>query len=182
MKSSGKLEKYYYHSFPMHAVLVTVNDLNEKTNAITIAWHTPISRKPPLYGISVAPMRFSHQLINQTEEFVINFLPFEFSKKIHYCGTHSGKKIEKLKNIGLNLEPANKIKTPHIKEGYAHLECKLNESITIGDHTLFVGQVVYVSGLEKAFSTNILDSNVVKPSFYLGDNFYTTIAKIKEKF
>ena len=55
MKIVGNISKFYHYAFPMQAVLVTVNDQNRKTNAITIAWHTPISKKPPLYGISVGP-------------------------------------------------------------------------------------------------------------------------------
>ena len=65
---SNQLAKFYYYSFPMQAVLVTCRDENEKTNVLTIAWHTPISRNPPLYGISVAPGRYSHELIKTTED------------------------------------------------------------------------------------------------------------------
>lgn len=181
MKTPGNIEKYYYHAFPMHAVLVTCNDDKDKTNAITIAWHTPISKKPPLYGISVAPSRYSHTLINTAKEFVINFLPYDYIKHIHYCGTRSGKDTEKLKEIGLTLEPSKTLQTPQIKEGYAHLECKLYDAPTIGDHTLFIGNITHVSGLKDAFSSEILDTNIIQPSLYLGDNYYITASKSKDK-
>ena len=43
-----QLNKFYYYAFPMQAVLVTCNDEKGNTNVITIAWHTPISKNPPL--------------------------------------------------------------------------------------------------------------------------------------
>ena len=86
MKVKGNMQNFYYYSFPMQAVLVTCNDRSGKTNVITIAWHTPISKDPPLYGISVAPKRYSHGLIQKTNEFVINFAPYEIADIVNFCG------------------------------------------------------------------------------------------------
>ena len=41
----------------MQTVLVTCNNHKGKPNIITLAWHTPLSSKPPLYGIAIAPKR-----------------------------------------------------------------------------------------------------------------------------
>jgi flavin reductase (DIM6/NTAB) family NADH-FMN oxidoreductase RutF len=145
MKVEGTLEKYYHYAFPMQTVLVTCNDDGGKTNIITLAWHTPISRKPPYYGISIGPKRYSHGLIEQRKEFVINFIPYSLVEAAQFCGTHSGKTTDKLFQTGLSLVQSSKVNTPSIKEGYAHLECTLVKSISLGDHTLFVGEVVAVS-------------------------------------
>ena len=85
MKVDGTIEKFYQYSFPMQTVLVTCNDEHGKTNVITIAWHTPISKKPPLYGISLAPSRYSHDLIKKNKEFVVNFVHYKMVEKAHFC-------------------------------------------------------------------------------------------------
>ena len=110
MKVDGNMDKYYYYSFPMQAVLVTCNDEQGQTNVLTIAWHTPISKNPALYGISIAPKRYSHTLIEKTKEFVINFVPFELVDKVHFCGTRSGTKVNKISEGNLTLIPAKKVK------------------------------------------------------------------------
>jgi len=179
---SDQLDKFYYYSFPMQAVLVTCRDEQNKTNVITIAWHTPISRDPPLYGISVAPGRYSHTLIKTTEEFVVNFMPFDFVEKIHFCGTNSGRNINKIDEINLTYGEAKKIKTKIITEGFAHFECTLHDSIKIGDHTLFIGKIINVQLDDGSFVNNILDNNNIKPAYYLGGNAYTTIDKKTKKF
>ena len=177
-----QLEKFYYYTFPMHAVLVTCNDENKKTNIITISWQCPISKNPPLYGISVAPTRYSHDLIKKSKEFVINFLPFDFVEKVNFCGTRSGRNIQKIEQSNLTLIPSKEISTPSIQESYSILECKLKESIPLGDHTFFVGEVVNISSDEDAFQDDILENKHIQPTFYLGKNIYTTIAQTRKKF
>jgi len=165
----------------MQTVLVTCNDDTEKTNIITLAWHTPISRKPPLYGISIAPKRFSHALIKKSKEFVINFIPYSLNKEAQFCGTHSGRSTEKLCKTGLTLAPSKKLSTPLIKEGYAHLECNLVTSASYGDHTLFVGEVIAVSTDKGAFKNELLRTDCIHPLYYIGENEYTTLDRIKRK-
>jgi len=181
MKIKGDIGKFYHYAFPMQAVLVTCNDEKGKTNVITIAWHTPISRNPPLYGISIAPKRYSHGLIEKTKEFVVNFAPYQLVDKVNFCGTHSGRKTNKIEDTKLTLIPAQKIKVPLIKESYAHLECKLARTLTAGDHTLFIGEVVNILVDENAFADDLLDNKKIQPVYYIGDNRYTTIDKKEKK-
>ena len=182
MKINGKMNKFYYYAFPMQAVLVTCNDEKGKTNAITIAWHTPISKDPPLYGISVAPSRYSHDLIQKTKEFVINFVPYEQAHIANFCGKNSGIDTDKIKEMDLTLTPSQKLKTPIIKECFSHLECKLYETLTLGDHTMFIGEVVNVLADKDAFIDDLLDNGKIKPTYYIGGNVFTTVSKAKKKF
>ena len=181
MKTDAPLEHYYHYAFPMQTVLVTCNDEAGKTNIITLAWHTPISRTPPLYGISISPKRYSHGLIEKTKEFVVNFVPYSLVEAADYCGTHSGRSTDKVYQTGLTLIPAKKLMVPLIKEGYAHLECKLTKNIPIGDHTLLVGEVVAVSADENAFKDDLLRTQTVHPLYYIGENSYTTLDRVKRK-
>jgi len=182
MKINGKINKFYYYAFPMQAVLVTCNDEKGKTNAITIAWHTPISKDPPLYGISVAPSRYSFNLIEKTKEFVINFVPYEKAHIADFCGKNSGIDTDKIKEMDLTLISSQKLKTPIIKECFSHLECKLYESWAIGDHTMFIGEVINVLVDNNAFVDDLLDNEKIKPTFYIGENVFTTVDKSKKKF
>lgn len=180
MKTHMDISKFYHYAFPMQAVLVTCNDDNGQTNPITIAWHTPISKNPALYGISVAPTRYSHNLIEKSKEFVINFVPYSLVEKVHFCGSHSGRKIDKIKQAGLTLADSEKIKTKYIKECFAHFECNLHDTIVLGDHTLFVGEIVNILADEDAFIDDKL-SKKITPCYYIGDCVYTTIKDIREK-
>jgi len=181
MKVQGTIENYYHYAFPMQTVLVTSQDEKNHTNIITLAWHTPISRKPPLYGISLSPKRYSYAQIKKRKEFVINFIPYSLVEAADYCGTHSGRNTDKLCYTGLTLSPGKKLSTPRIKEAYAHLECTLVKSLTLGDHTLLVGEVVAVSADKNAFQNELLRTDRIHPVYYIGDNAYTTLDRVKRK-
>lgn len=182
MKKTGNIEKFYQYAFPMQAAILTCIDKNGRTNPITVAWHTPISKKPALYGVSIAPSRYSYKLINESKEFAINFASYKMVEKIHFCGTKSGKNIDKIKETGLTLSDSKKIKTKIISECYANLECKLYKSIKLGDHTFFVGEVLNTEIDEDAFENDVLNNKKVEPCYYLGSNMYTTISNIKKQF
>ena len=174
MKISREVSDFSSFCYPKTAMLVTCSDENNKTNAITIAWHTTISKNPPLYGISIAPSRFSYELIKNSKEFIVNFMPYEMVDTVHYCGTHSGKKKDKIKEINLSLEPSKTLKTEQIKSAYAHLECSLYDSIKLGDHSFIIGKVEHVSVDNKSFKDKLLTKQI-KPLLYLGNNVYTTV-------
>jgi flavin reductase (DIM6/NTAB) family NADH-FMN oxidoreductase RutF len=181
MKVDGDIKKYYHYAFPMQAVLVTCNDKKGQTNIITLAWHTPISRTPPLYGISIAPKRFSHKCIEVSKEFVINFIPYSLVQEAHFCGTHTGRLTDKVCTTGLTLISEKKLHTPMIKEAYAALECKLVDKKTVGDHVLFIGEVVSVLVDDNAFKDDLLRTDRIHPLYYIGENSYTTLDRAKRK-
>ncbi len=181
MKIEGNIDRYYHYAFPMQTVLVTCNDETGKTNIITLAWHTPLSQNPPLYGISISPKRYTHDMIEKTREFIVNFIPYSYVEAAHYCGTHSGREIDKICTTGLTLIPSKKLHVPRIKEGYAHLECTLTQSIPLADHTFFVGEVIAVSADENAFRDDLLRTDLIHPLYYIGENSYTTLDRVKRK-
>lgn len=139
------------YTYPRQAVLITVVGRDNIPNIMTVSWHSPLSRSPPLYGISILPKRYSHNLILDSKEFVVNHAPFEIVEKVHYCGRHTGRDVDKFKEAGLTDIKAKKVKPPIIKECYAHFECKLSDYHIYGDHTWFVGEVVYVTVDKKFF-------------------------------
>ena len=66
---------------PRLAVLVTCCDLAGEPNVFTVAWQTPLSHRPPLVGISVGCTRYSHRLISDTGEFVVNIVGRRLKKR-----------------------------------------------------------------------------------------------------
>lgn len=179
MKIDLPLENYYQYAFPMPTVLITCNDAKGNTNIITIAWHTTLSSKPPLYGISIAAKRHSYECIKTTKEYAINFIPFELGQKAHFCGTHTGRELDKIKETNLILESAQKIHVPLLADSYVSFECILRDEIPIGDHIFLVGEVVAVQAEEHAYIDDQLNTDHTQPLWYLGDNRYTTLNKTK---
>ena len=163
---------------PRLVVLVSCVDEAGKANVITLAWSMPVSINPPIVVISIAPKRYSHQLIEKTREFVVNVPTMDIVRETLFCGRRSGKTYDKFKETRLTPLPAKMVQPPIIKECVAHLECKLHQQITIGDHTLFIGRVLTAYADDGVFDKKF-DLKKVKPIYHMGgDDFVTLVPEI----
>ncbi|WP_455142284.1 flavin reductase family protein [Candidatus Hodarchaeum mangrovi] len=141
-QSIENLDLAYRFLYPRLTIIVSCGTM-EKANALTIAWSTPLSVNPPLMGISITKKRFSHQIIKNQGEFVINIPNFSQVDSAYYLGTISGREdTNKIIKAGFTLERSSKIDAPKLKECLINIECKLIEIVPTGDHDLFIGEVI----------------------------------------
>ena len=159
---------------PMHTVLVSCVGKAGKPNVLPLAWAMPTSRDPALVAVSVAPSRYSHRLIEETKEFVVNLPTLDIIKETLTCGTTTGKTTDKFAETGLTPSPAKKVKAPIIKEYIAHLECKLHSQFKTGDHTIFVGEVV-AAYANKGVFTDTYNIDEARMLYHLGGNVFATL-------
>lgn len=153
-------------------VLVTVVG-NDGPDVSTVPWTVPLSLDPPQVGIAVFPYHFLHDQINQAEECAINVICEDILKQAVYCGTVPGREVDKFKQTGLTPEEPKEIEAPLIKECIGHLECGLVNRFTIGDHTLFVGQVIAASAESDLFDFAWkVTERELRPVVHLGKNNY----------
>lgn len=158
-------------------ILVTVEG-ERYPNIITLAWCTPVSARPPLVAISVAPSRYSHSLILKSGEFVINIPNASLLQVVQRCGTVSGRNVDKFKDNNLTPIPASKVKAPLIAECVGHIECKLYDKFTAGDHTIFIGEVVAGAVNEDLYDGHLItDKEEGGTLHHLGGNAYAIAGK-----
>jgi flavin reductase (DIM6/NTAB) family NADH-FMN oxidoreductase RutF len=159
-------------------ILVTSRHGDEES-IITLAWQMPVSASPPMAVISVGPSRYSHDLIAESGQFVINVPPFSLLKETMYCGTVSGRDGDKFKGAGLTREPAQIVSAPLIAECIGHLECKVVNQVTAGDHTLFMGEVVAASAAVGLWDEVWqVDQEEARTIHHLGGSFFCAPEKI----
>jgi flavin reductase (DIM6/NTAB) family NADH-FMN oxidoreductase RutF len=127
--------------FAESVAVVTVK-LNEKTNAMTAAWAIPVSHRPALVVVHIAPQRYTHDMIMESKEFGLSILASDQMEVSQHAGTVSGRKIDKFADGTLKPKPSKVISAPVLGGCAATMECKLEKAISMGDHTIFVGRVV----------------------------------------
>ena len=124
---------------------MTSVDAEGNPNIITLGEIYNLSiREPVIIGIGIAPGRYSHQLIRESREFVVNLPRASMLDKVLMCGKVSGRsQPDKFRLAGLTPLPATMVKPPLIAECPINLECRLwGEPETIGDHDHFRGEVL----------------------------------------
>ena len=153
----------------------------DQVDVMPAIWHTPLSRTPPLIGIVVHPSRHTHDMIRFSEEFALNFPTRALMNHTQYFGTVSGSDVGKLELAKLDTFRASKIQAPLIEKCVAWVECGLQDTMTIGDHTLFIGRVLVVEANEDAFEqTWTLEASDAKPLHYLGMDRYATLGALQQ--
>ena len=110
--------------YPLPAVMVSVTDGKGQDDIITVAWTGTICTNPPMVYISVRPSRFSHHMLMETGEFVINLTTEKLTRATDYCGVRSGRDVDKFKETGLTREKAEFVKAPMIKESPVSIPSK----------------------------------------------------------
>jgi flavin reductase (DIM6/NTAB) family NADH-FMN oxidoreductase RutF len=122
-----------------------------KPNVMTLAWHMPVSSKPPLLAVAVAQKHLTAEYIKSSKEFVINIPGLEMLPQVQYCGSISGRKEDKFSASGLTAKQSQKIGAPIIDECLGHIECKLHSTQEAGDHYIFIGEIVAALADPEAF-------------------------------
>jgi flavin reductase (DIM6/NTAB) family NADH-FMN oxidoreductase RutF len=127
--------------YPVPAVMVTCGP-REKPNIITLAWVGTVCSDPPMLSISIRPSRYSNELIKQQGEFAVNLPTVDLVRVTDYCGSVSGRKVEKFGATGLAALPAIAIETVIIAECPINIECQVTQVLPLGAHDLFLGKIV----------------------------------------
>jgi len=165
---------YFY--YPRLVCVIGVRDESKgTTNFAPVAWTTPLSSDPPLFGACLSPKTYSHQLVLKTGEFTVNFLTEAHAALADELGRLSGRETDKVKALSLDLEPGETLATPILAVAYVSAECALVERHHVGDQTLLVGEVHQIHTTPDAFDADgVLRIERLNPLLYLGSNRYAT--------
>ena len=128
-------------------IITSVSDKGEIA-ASTIDWLTQTSYKPPLIAAGIKIDSSAFKIINQSKHFALNIL----TKGQQNLAVSFFKKVT-LEN---NLINGHKFHTdltgsPILDDITSYIECKLIEIVNIGDHSVFIGEVINAS-INREFS------------------------------
>jgi flavin reductase (DIM6/NTAB) family NADH-FMN oxidoreductase RutF len=125
---------------PRQIVLITTR-YEDADNIWPMDWHVPLSLDPELYGIAVNRTSYGAELVQSSKVFVVNFVPATWEDVIFVCGSNSGRAVDKFAATGLAQEEAETVDAPRLADALGCLECRVEQTIGVGDHTFFVGRV-----------------------------------------
>ena len=139
---------------PTPAVLVSCRGTaaQAKPNLLTVAWAGTVCSDPPMVGVGIRPDRYSHPLIVESGEFVVNLVDAAHCRALDYCGVKSGRDVDKWAQTGLTPIPARNLDwAPAVAQCPAYLSCKVRQVLHLGSHDLFLGEVVGVEAQSSLF-------------------------------
>ncbi len=123
----------------VHGVYVVTTRSGDRVNGMTASWVSQVSLKPLLLMVSIAPTRYTHDLIKASRVFAINVLTAAQVDLGKRFGLASGRRVDKF--AGLHYITAA-TGSPILPQARAYFDLNLIANHTAGDHTIFVGEVV----------------------------------------
>ena len=126
---------------PVPTVIVSCAGPDGRANAITLGAAGVACARPPLLSAAISPQRYSHGLITEARDFVVNVPSARQAELVDRCGCVSGRNCDKFELLGLTALPAEVVRSPLIAECPVNYECALFKIVPCGSHDLFLGEI-----------------------------------------
>ncbi len=158
-----------FDTFLKDWMLLTAGDFQSgRFNQMTIAWGFMGGMWfKPAVMVVVRPQRHTLQFMDKYDDFTICAFPESKKEVLSFCGSHSGKELNKTQECGLTPIPGEKSNAPGYEEATLIIECRklyrdqykaknfLEKSILDSCyperdlHYMFVGEIMHISGIDK---------------------------------
>lgn len=122
----------------VNSVVAVSTREHEAVNAMSAEWCTPLSITPVLLGVLVGHSRWTHTLIQKTDQVGLSLLAEDQAGVAHLLGDSSGRDHNKLNGEGPAWFSGPLLGLPLISGAAAHFECHVSAVYTVGDHDLIV--------------------------------------------
>ena len=155
--------------YPTPVFVVGSYDSDDKPNVMTAAWGGICCSVPPCVSVSLREATQTYHNILASEAFTVSIPSDKNVKEADYFGIASGKDTDKFKNTGLAAVSSKLVNAPYVKEFPFILECKLIQTVKIGLHTQFIGEILDVKVDESVLEHEPLIKSI-SPIIYSPDN------------
>lgn len=113
----------------------------DRLNGMTLNWATQLAFDPKYLGISVERAAFTHELIAEGQAFSLCMVSQDDRAIV--------RKFTKPVEVDLDARTLNGFPfhdgisgAPILDQAVAYLDCEVRQSVDLGDHTLFIGEII----------------------------------------
>jgi flavin reductase (DIM6/NTAB) family NADH-FMN oxidoreductase RutF len=148
-----KLRRRVLWSMPS-GLYVVGSRAGDRRNGMTLNWTTQVSSDPKQLAISVEKEALTHELITAGTVFTLNLISREdraivrkFTKPVE---------VDEAAHT-MNEFPFHDGRTgaPILDQAVAYIEAEVRQSVDVGSHTLFIGEIV-AAGFQQPEETEVL--------------------------
>ena len=116
---------------------LVVTDEQGKPNVMTIGWAAigPVWSEPVLM-VLVRPSRYTFGLIDKAKRFSVNVPIRGLRGELEFCGSHSGRNVDKVKECGLHVLPGREPGVKILADCDLFYECEIVQKTKVLKETL----------------------------------------------
>lgn len=121
------------------AVGLVLVKLGAASNAMTVSFFSEVAHHPTALWVSIEKSSHTHSLLEQTAEFSLIVLNQTQKDIAIACGTVSGRTRDKCADLDVYLNQSGFL---FLGGALASTGCRIRQRLDVGDHTLFVGDII----------------------------------------
>jgi flavin reductase (DIM6/NTAB) family NADH-FMN oxidoreductase RutF len=104
--------------------------------------------------VAISPLRKCHEMITNSGQFAVNVLASGQVDVASRFGLTTGREMDKFEGVVPERTPAG---NPLLSNVVAYIDCELMKTVAVGDHSLFVGEVIGAEVLDLTLSPLTFD-------------------------
>jgi len=116
-------------------------DADGKPNVMTIAWGGICCSKPACLTISLRQATYTYGNILARKAYTVSVPAAQHATEADYFGMVSGRDADKFAATGLTAQKGEFVDAPFVAEFPMVIECSLKQTVELGLHTMFVGEI-----------------------------------------
>jgi flavin reductase (DIM6/NTAB) family NADH-FMN oxidoreductase RutF len=121
------------------AVGLVLVKTGEQCNAMTVSMFSEVAHHPTALWVAISPETYTHSMIEQSKRFALVVLNQRQGEIALNCGSVSGREQDKCAALNLYESEKNFL---FLKGALASTGCTVSHSHKVGDHTIFVADIV----------------------------------------
>ena len=161
--------------FPMPTVLIGAM-VEGRPNFMTVAYAGVVNAEPPTVAVGLRPVRHTRKGVQESGVFSLCIPPAGLVAETDFAGIYTGAKTDKAELFQVFYGALEK--APLIEGCPINLECRLVETVELGTHGVFMGEVVESHVQEDCLTDGLPDMGKVDPILYAtADRSYWRVGK-----
>jgi flavin reductase (DIM6/NTAB) family NADH-FMN oxidoreductase RutF len=152
-------------------LLVATYDAGGQANVGIASWAGICCGRPPCIVVALRRATLSHENILASEAFTVAIPSVRQVREVDRVGVTSGRDIDKFELAGWTAVPSEVVNAPYVEQCPVVLECELMQTMELGLHVQFVGEIRDVKADAQVLGTKDLpDIEKVQPFVYAAGN------------
>ncbi len=173
---------------PLPVTLISTVGQDGIYNAAPFSLAFPVSWKPPIicssFGTRRGEKKDTVKNIEFSHDFVINVVDENLIKPAIQASADYPSDVDEIKEVGLTAIASEKVKSPRIAEAKVSLECRLVQTLDLGEgpslRNLLFGEVVLIHVNDEVWVKDKIDPAQLRAVGRLGDGIYCRTGDIFE--
>jgi flavin reductase (DIM6/NTAB) family NADH-FMN oxidoreductase RutF len=167
---------------PRPIAFVSTRSPEGRLNLAPFSYFVPVSSKPAYVAIS-----FTHRPhdpkdtlrnIRDTGEYVINAVSEHLLGPMAQTAGEWPEGVNEFEIAGLTPRPSQVVKPPGVSESPAHLECRFEREVALGNGIMVFGEVVAIEVDDSVYTDGRIDAMKMKSVGRLAGEFYSLMREV----